>query len=101
MRSLRGRIEKLEHRAGDDEQMGLIVRVFSVDTVGLPIDRCSEILRECGFLRRDTGLIDFTKIPKGLNTAQLERYLRKHGDAICPRPRRAGAQPYVEPAGFQ
>ncbi len=95
MRNLSGRIEKLEHRAVANEQMGLIVRVFSVDTVGLPIDRCSEILRECGFLRRDTGLIDFTKIPKGLSAVELEGYIRKHGDAICPRPRSTGAQAYV------
>ena len=51
----------------------------------LDLDKCAEILAECGFLRTGPGvsLQDFSDVPHGLNAAELETYLREHGEEIC------------------
>jgi hypothetical protein len=51
----------------------------------LDTDRCVEILSECGYLRTGpaTLLLDFLRVPHGLNAKELESYLREFGEEIC------------------
>ena len=76
MQSLRRRIEHLEHRTGAGTQQGLHLILMRAG---------AEILAECGFLRTGPGvsLQDFSDVPHGLNAAELETYLREHGEEIC------------------
>jgi hypothetical protein len=46
----------------------------------LEVDRCLEILSECGYLPKGPcGAVDLTKIPDGMNATETERFLREHG----------------------
>jgi hypothetical protein len=52
--------------------------------LALDQDRCIQILRECGFLTTGpVGVVNLGQIPDGLNTKELERFLRKDGAEIC------------------
>ena len=86
MQSLRRRIEHLEHRTGAGTQQGLhLILMRAGAEFALDLDKCAEILAECGFLRTGPGvsLQDFSDVPHGLNAAELETYLREHGEELC------------------
>ena len=86
MRSLRSRINELEQQTGiKGAQSRLIVMRLGQEELALDRDRCVEILSECGHVL--TGpmlLLDFLRVPDGLNVAQLERHIREHATEICP-----------------
>ena len=94
MRSLTSRIEQLEQRTGVNKaQMQVIVMKAGQPELALDADRCVEILSDCGFVL--TGpllLLEFGRVPDGLNAAQLERHLREHAAEICPAARRPSDQ---------
>jgi hypothetical protein len=86
MQSLKRRIEHLEHRTGAGTQPGLQLVVMRAGAeFALDLNKCAEILAECGFVRTGPGvsLLDFSDVPHGLNAAELERYLREHAEEIC------------------
>jgi hypothetical protein len=53
------------------------------------MDRCLQILDECGYLPTCNGLflVNLLNIPNGLNADELERYLREHGSELLPGPK--------------
>jgi hypothetical protein len=64
--------------------MRVIVMRAGQPELALDTDRCVEILSECEFvLTGPTLLLDFLRVPDGLNAAQLERHLREHALEIC------------------
>ena len=99
MKAISKRICRLESQFGlgpETEQLLLVVtaagRVLALDQ-----DRCTQILRECGFLPTGpVGLVNLGQIPDGLNAEELERFLRKDGADICGL---RGAQNHGERAG--
>jgi hypothetical protein len=54
-------------------------------TFAMDVDRCVEVLVECGFLCTGPGIsmLNFLDVPHDLSAQELERYLRKHGAEIC------------------
>ena len=90
MRSLRSRIDELEQQTGiKGAQSRLIVMRLGQEELALDRDRCVEILSECGFvLTGPISLLDFLRVPDGLNAGQLVRHLREHAAEICPGARR-------------
>ena len=48
--------------------------------LALDLDRCAEILDECGFLPKGRFcVVNLCGIPDGLNAKELEKYLRQNG----------------------
>jgi hypothetical protein len=46
----------------------------------LDLDRCAQILDECGFLPKARfGVLNFCDIPDGLSAVELEKFLRERG----------------------
>ena len=86
MKAIDSRIRRLQDRLCPDQGhpqrlwvMKLVGREFALD-----LDRCSEILGECGFLPIGRfGVLNFMDIPDGLNAKELEKYLRKNGAETC------------------
>jgi hypothetical protein len=93
MRTVAGRIDRLENRlgiaAGKPKLRVIICRAGWGEALSL--DRCSEILSECGFLPDGISVVDLLHIPEDLNAEELERYLRENGAEICG-PRGAQSQ---------
>ena len=92
MRTVAGRIERLENHLGTAP--GKKLRVI-ICRAGWPhplgMDKCLDILRGRGFLPDSPGVscVDFLHLPLGTNAEELERYLGENGGELC-RPR--GAQ---------
>ena len=87
MRTITGRIDRLENRlgiAGGKLKMQVVICRAGWGKA-LTIDRCTEILRECGFLLDTSGVhvVNFLKIPEDLDARDLERYLRENGADLC------------------
>jgi hypothetical protein len=84
MRTVTGRIGKLEHRYGIAKGKPGILLVVSAAAWRHPlsVDRCVNILRECGFFPTGAGIhiVDLIHLPEGLNAKELEKYLREHGE---------------------
>ena len=81
MTNLRRRIKQLEQRtAADNKEAVLVVVRNSAVELALDRDRCVEILEECGFVRSGSGvsILNFSRVPDGLNAKELERYFREH-----------------------
>jgi hypothetical protein len=95
MRTLQRRIGKLEQLTVASKQEGLLFTVERSDIkLALDSNTCVEILRECGHVpsRRGSSVLNFLRVPDGLNALELERYLREHGDEICNGMAMAGRQ---------
>jgi hypothetical protein len=92
MRNMNHRLERLERRTEADTS-GLVITVAAAKYYALDAERCTEILRECGYLHSSPTVIRLTRIPDGLNARELERYLREHGDEICGRKPGSGSGP--------
>jgi hypothetical protein len=59
-------------------------RLWFMNLVGgelaLDLDRCAEILDECGFLPKARFcIVNLCGVPDGLNAKELEQYLRQNG----------------------
>jgi hypothetical protein len=83
MRTITGRIDKLEYRLGVGNGRRMPLIIASLAAGGLNKDRCLQILEECGFLHRHTYLVNLWAIPQGLTEEERERFLRKRGAEIC------------------
>ena len=54
--------------------------------LALDTDTCIQILRDCGKWRKGKcGVVNFLKVPDGLNEDELEKFLREHGAGFEPR----------------
>jgi hypothetical protein len=85
MTNLQRRIERLERPAGTGAQAGLRLIVMQAGaTFAMDVDRCVEVLVECGFLCAVPGIsmLNLLDVPHGLSAQELERYLREHGAEI-------------------
>ena len=68
---------------GDGKPRILLVVCKAGWRLALDMDRCVEILDECGSLPTGpVGLVSLLGIPEGLNAGQTERFLREHGAAL-------------------
>jgi len=85
MKAIGNRIRKLEDCIFPTRQeQRLWVTTLPNSKFALDLDRCKEILGECGFLPTVRfGFLDFMDIPDGLNAKELEQYLRKNGGETC------------------
>jgi hypothetical protein len=87
MKTVTRRIAKLEDQFGTAQRETPVLLAMSAaaSELALDQDRCMEILRECGHLPTGPGfgIVYLYEIPDGLNTQELEKYLREHGAAIC------------------
>ena len=82
MKSIQGRLSKLEHRFGiaDDEERFIVILDGAESTRALSDERCIQILDEAGLLHADGfGVVDLTQIPNGLNVKETEMFLRESG----------------------
>ena len=82
MKTFDRRIRRLQDRLCPDQGQpqvlwvtNLVGREFALDQ-----DRCVEILGECGLLpTTHFGVVNLCGIPEGLNSTELEKYLRMNG----------------------
>jgi hypothetical protein len=70
-------------------------RLWFMNLVGgelaLDLDRCAEILDECGFLPKGRFcIVNLCGVPDGLDAKELEKYLRKNGAQTCAGNERHG-----------
>ena len=82
MKSIQGRLNKLEHRFGiaDDRERFVVILDGAGSTRALSDDRCIQILDEAGLLHTGGfGVVDLTQIPNGLSAKETERFLRESG----------------------
>ena len=86
MKAIDSRIRRLQGRLLPDngQPQRLWVTVLAGAEFALDLDRCVDILRECGFLPRTRfGVLHFCGIPDGLNAQELKKHLRRNGAGIC------------------
>ena len=86
MRTVTRRIAKLEDRFSPTEGKPqlLLVACRAGWGLALDMDKCVEILRECGFLPTGRiGLVSFLDIPSHMSAEELERFLREKGREAC------------------
>jgi hypothetical protein len=82
MKSIDGRISKLERRFGiaDDRERFVVILDGAVSKRALSDDRCIQILDEAGLLHSSgVEVVDLTQIPNGLSAKETERFLRESG----------------------
>ncbi len=85
MTAVMRRIAKLEIQLGTSEGTPQILYlVCKAGTTQTDMDPDVQILRESGFLPTGRlGLVDFGRIPRGLNAEQRVNFLRERGSEIC------------------
>jgi hypothetical protein len=86
MKSIQGRLSKLEHRFGiaDDRERFIVILDGAGSTRALSNDRCIQILDEAGLLPTGgVATVDLTQIPTGLNAEETKRFVRDNGARIC------------------
>ena len=86
MKSIQGRLSKLEHRFGiaDDRERFVVILDGAGSTRVLSNDDCIQILDQAGFLARSGScIVDFTVIPRGLNAKEEETFVRENGAQLC------------------
>jgi hypothetical protein len=86
MKSINGRLRKLEDRFGIAKNKPRFV--LMLDGAGskraLSNHNCIQILDEAGFLPPGGScVVDFTVIPRGLNAKEEERFVRENGTQLC------------------
>ena len=81
MKAIDSRIRRLQGRLCPDKgEQRLWVTTLPFRQFALDLDRCVEILGECGFLPTGRfGIVSLCGIPDGLNAKELENYLRTNG----------------------
>ena len=83
MKIVERRLDRLEDRlAPQGKKQFLIVLTDARQKLALDSSRCVQILREAGYLDATSVIccVDLGKVPDGLDAAELERYLREHGE---------------------
>ena len=86
MKTVDSRIRKLEDRLFPDngQPQRLWVAIQAGYGLALDLDKCIQILGECGFLPAGRfGVLNFLGIPDGLNAKELEQFLRRNGAETC------------------
>jgi len=89
-------LRRLEDEFGPEDGKPRLVLVVCPAGWGLALDQdtCLQILDECGFLASGpVGVVNFGKIPVGLNADELEQYLREHGAELRLGPATDSAPP--------
>ena len=81
MKAIDRRIRRLQGRlCPDNGQQRLWFMNLVNGELALDLDRCAEILDECGFLPKGRFcIVNLCGVPDGLNAKQLEKYLRTNG----------------------
>ena len=82
MKSIDGRLNKLEHRYGiaDDKPRFVLILDGAGSERAISDDHCIQILDEAGLLHSSGfGVVDLTQIPNGLSDKETERFLRESG----------------------
>jgi hypothetical protein len=84
MKSIDGRLSKLEHRLGIAGSGPRYLITLIEGDAGPAQDAYLKILDEAGFFPA-TGsyMVDFTLIPRGLNAKEAEKFVRENGALIC------------------
>ncbi len=84
MKSIDGRLGKLEHRFGIARSAPRYLIIMIEGHGGPAQDAYLNILDEAGLLpAAGVAMVDFTLIPRGLNVKEAERFVRENGAAIC------------------
>ena len=86
MKAIDSRIRRLQQQLCPDhgQEQRLWVTILAGQEFALDLDRCIEILGECGFLPSSPFRCpELLEIPDGLNAKELEKYLRTNGAQIC------------------
>jgi hypothetical protein len=84
MKSIDGRLSKLERRLGIAHSGPRFLVILIEGEVGSSQDAYIKILSEAGFLpAAGVRIVDFNVIPRGLNAKEEERFVRENGARIC------------------
>jgi hypothetical protein len=84
MKSIDGRLSKLEHRFGVARSAPRYLFILSDRDLESVEDAYIKILDEAGFLPSSgVGTLDFTVMPRGLNAQEGEKFVRENGAEIC------------------
>jgi len=97
MKSIDGRLSKLEHRFGIASNATRYLVILIEGGAGPAQDAYLEILDEAGFFPA-TGsyMVDFTLTPRGLNAKDAEKFVRENGARICGSCRLRGPEEQCE-----
>ena len=81
MKAIDNRIRRLQQQLCPAVGQQLLCFVIPAGCeLALDLNRCREILDECGFLPTGPcGVVNFFGVPHGLNAKDLEAFLRKNG----------------------
>ena len=99
MKAIDSRLRRLQRQLCPDVGQEQRIWVLTRPSYGLALnlDRCVDILGECGLLPPSRfGWLNFLGVPQDLNAKELEQYLRKNGASIC---RQGGDQKQQWPEG--
>jgi len=86
VKAIARRLRRLEDqlRSADWKPTLLLVVSQAGQALALGRDACIQILRESGFLPTGPcGVVNFGKIPAGLDVLETERFLRENAVEIC------------------
>jgi hypothetical protein len=86
MKALTRRIGRLEHQLSTDgSSPGILLVLSGVGCqLALDQDKCIQILCECELLSAGgVCVVDFSKVPHGLNAEETKKFLREKGAEIC------------------
>jgi hypothetical protein len=84
MKSIDGRLGKLEHRFGIARSAPKYLLILTDRDLESVEDSYVQILGEAGFFPTSGfGVVDLTVIPRGLNAKDEERFVRENGAEIC------------------
>ena len=81
MKAIDSRIRRLQDKfCPENGQERLWFTSLAGCELALDLDRCAEILGQCGFLPKGRFcIVNLCGIPDGLNAKELEKFLRKNG----------------------
>jgi len=85
MKSIDGRLNKLERRLGiaSNEEKNLLI-LTDRDIGSAEQDAYVQILDDAGFLPSvGFGMVDFSVIPRGLSAKEAEKFVRENAAEIC------------------
>ena len=84
MRTMERRLRRLEQRMGANPQEMMPAVLVRAESFKPDIDRCVEILRQCGYVQTGQALLNLVYIPAAVRTAEeFERYVREYPLEVC------------------
>src|SRR6266404_1263973 len=84
MKSIDGRVSKLERRFGIAGSGPRYLIILTEGDAGPAKDAYLEILDEAGFFpAMGSCMVDFSLIPRGLSAKDAEKFVRENGARIC------------------